>query len=214
ARRLRSTRLAAECADVLRTELEFDVEARRIGEVESATSNEPLVTVPKVVTQLTRSGLIVMERLEGIPLAQLPAGTVPEGAERLADALCSSQVSAMLDGKRFHGDPHPGNVLSLADGRIGLIDLGISSRLDAFERAAVFQMLLALRLEQPALLVESMTTIGAIDPAIHDLDEIERTMARFMAVYQTPGLPPGRALTDLLRLTLDLGLTLPASTTA
>src|SRR5690606_20466541 len=96
----------------------------------------------------------------------------------------------------------------------GLIDLGISSRLDAFERAAVFQMLLALRLEQPALLVESMTTIGAIDPAIHDLDEIERTMARFMAAYQTPGLPPGRALTDLLRLTLDLGLTLPASTTA
>src|SRR5690606_1461621 len=71
ARQLRITRLAAEFADVLRTELEFDVEAHRIGEVESALSNEPLVTVPQVVSELTRSGLIVMERLEGIPLAQL-----------------------------------------------------------------------------------------------------------------------------------------------
>jgi|SRR5690606_19892809 len=58
-----------------------------------------------------------------------------------------------------------------------------------------------------------MSTIGAIDPAIHDPAEIERAMARFMTLYLAPGLPPGRALTDLLRLTLDLGLTLPASTT-
>ena len=213
ARQLRVTRLAAEFADVLRTEMQFDVEARRIGEMAVALRDEPLVTVPSVVAEHTRSGLIVMERLAGTPLANLEPRVPVDGAERLADALCSSQVRAMLEGERFHGDPHPGNVLLLHDGTLGLIDLGISSRLDAFERAAVFQMLLALRLEQPALLVESMTTIGALDPAVHDADEIERAMARFMTAYQAPGLPPGRALTDLLRLTLDLGLTLPASTT-
>lgn len=214
ARQLKVRRLAAEFADALRTELEFDTEAQRIGEMEIALAGEPLVTVPRVVPGLTRQGLIVMGRLEGKPLAQSSADAVPANAGQLADALCSSQVGAMLDGRRFHGDPHAGNVLLLDDGRLGLIDLGISSRLDAFERAAVFQMLLALRLEQPALLVESMTTIGALDPAIHDPDEVERAMARFMAAYLAPGLPPGRALTDLLRLTLDLGLTLPPSTSA
>ena len=192
----------------------FDVEARRIGEMRDALADHPLVTVPLVVTEHTRSGLIVMERLAGTPLSQVARSEPLAGAEALADALCSSQIRAMLAGERFHGDPHPGNVLVLEDGRLGLIDLGISSRLDAFERAAVFQMLLALKRNQPSLLVESMTTIGALDPAAHDPEEVERAMARFMTAYQAPGLPPGRALTDLLRLTLDLGLTLPASTTA
>jgi len=135
-------------------------------------------------------------------------------SEELADALCTSQVNAMLGGERFHGDPHPGNVLLLDDGRLGIIDMGLSGKLDAFERSAVLQMLVALRHEQPALLLESMVTIGAVDVAAHDLDAIERELARFMAAYLGPGLPPARALTDLLRLTLDLGLRLPPSTGA
>src|SRR5690606_27984082 len=121
---------------------------------------------------------------------------------------------AMLGGERFRGDPHPGNVLLLDDGRLGIIDMGLSGKLDAFERSAVLQMLVALRHEQPALLLESMVTIGAVDVAAHDLDAIERELARFMAAYLGPGLPPARALTDLLRLTLDLGLRLPPSTGA
>ena len=213
ARQLKLTRLAAEFAATLREELDFESEARNIAEIAAAVADEPLIRVPRVVTGLTRPGLLVMERLSGRPLSHFSAIEPVPDADRLADALCSSQVVAMLEGRRFHGDPHAGNVLVLEDGRIGLIDLGISGRLDAFERAAVFQMLLALRLEQPSLLVESMTTIGALDPAIHDPSEIERAMARFMTAYLAPGLPPSRALTDLLRLTLDLGLTLPVSTT-
>jgi ubiquinone biosynthesis protein len=120
----------------------------------------------------------------------------------------------MMGGERFHGDPHPGNLLLLEDGRLGLIDLGISGRLDAFERAAVFQMLMALRLEQPTLLYESMVSIGAVDPAVHDPDAIERAFAAFMAAYLGHGLPPPEALTDLMRLTTKLGLRLPRSTMA
>jgi ubiquinone biosynthesis protein len=70
----------------------------------------------------------------------------------LADVPCASQAEAMLRGDRFHGDPHPGNVLVLDDGKLGLIDFGVTGPLDAFERSSVFQMLLALRLGEPALL--------------------------------------------------------------
>ena len=31
----------------------------------------------------------------------------------------------------YHADPHPGNFLVLADGRIGLLDAGMVGRLDA-----------------------------------------------------------------------------------
>ncbi len=214
ARRLGIRDIAKEFADALLIELDFEVEAQRIAEVAEAVAREPLVRVPKVHEALSRSGLIVMERLAGTPLANLPTGQRVPRSEALADALCSSQVKSMLDGQRFHGDPHAGNVLLLEDGRLGLIDLGVSSKLDAFERAAVFQMLLALRQEQPALLLESLVTIGAVDQGEHDLDEIERALARYMAAYLGPGLPPAQALTDLLRLTLELGLRLPPSTSA
>ena len=214
ARRLGVVSLADEFAEALLGELDFTVEARHVAEVAEAVADEPLLRVPRVYQELTRPGLLVVERLSGTPLAQASAGAEVPGSLALADALCRSQVRAMLSGDRFHGDPHPGNVLLLEDGRLGLIDLGISSRLDAFERDAVFQMLLALRHEQPTLLYESLVTLGAVDPARHDPEAIERALARYMAAYLGPGLPPARALTDLLRLTLELGLRLPPSTSA
>lgn len=205
--------LADEFSETLEKELDFRNEARSIQEVARAAQDQPLVHVPRIFEELTSPGLLVMEKLEGTPLSQLPPGRGFDGLA-LADALTRSQVGAMMDGERFHGDPHLGNLLLLDDGRIGLIDMGISGRLDAFERAAVFQMLVAMRLEQPTLLYESMVSIGAVDPAIHDPGEIERAFARFMAAYLGPSLPPPEAFTDLMRLTTELGLRLPRSTVA
>lgn len=214
ARKLGIRSIAREFAEALVIELDFEIEAQRIAEIAEAVSDEPLVCVPKVYAELSRPGLIVMERLTGTPLSNLPTGQSVLRAEELADALCSSQVKSMLDGRRFHGDPHAGNVLLLADGKLGLIDLGVSSKLDSFERAAVFQLLLALRQEQPALLLQSLVTIGAVDQGEHDLPEIERELARFLTSYLGPSVHPAQAFTDLLRLTLRLGLKLPPSTNA
>lgn len=203
--------LAIEFGETLEDELDLRIEARSLHEVAEAAEEQPMVHVPRVHAEFTTEGLLVMERLDGTPLSKV----VGRPADRaLADVLTKSQVGAMMSGDRFHGDPHPGNLLLLEDGQLGLIDLGISGRLDAFERAAVFQMLMALRLEQPTLLYESMVSIGAVDPAIHDPDEIERAFAAFMAAHLGQGLPPPEALTDLMRLTTELGLRMPRSTMA
>jgi ubiquinone biosynthesis protein len=49
----------------------------------------------------------------------------------------------MIEGV-FHADPHPGNVLLLADGHLGLLDFGSVGRVDAGLRAAVQRLLLAV----------------------------------------------------------------------
>ena len=211
--RLGVAALADEFADTLRDELDFRIEARHVTEIAAAARDEPRVHVPHVVDELTRDGVLVLERLAGRTLAELGSER-PANARELADALCGSQLRSMLAGERFHGDPHPGNVLLLDDGRVGLIDLGLSARLDAFERAATFQLLLALKQQQPALLLEALASIGAFDPALHDPDRIERAFARYLAVHLGPGLPPAAAITELLRLVMELGLALPPSTSA
>jgi ubiquinone biosynthesis protein len=205
--------LASEFSSALRAELRFAVEARHAIDMAKACVNDPLIRIPAIVEPLTTDRMLVMERLYGTPLSKLGAGAImPEDSRNLADALCRSQVSAMLHGQRFHGDPHPGNVLLLDDGSLGLVDFGITGRLDTYERASVFETLLSMRLEQPALLYDALMTVGAIE-AEHDPNQVERELAQFLTSMAGSGLPGPDALTDLLRLTTGLGMRLPPSTT-
>jgi len=204
--------LAQEFGATLRAELDFRIEGRHATEMAQAVEGHPLVRVPTIIESLTTPRLLVMERLDGTTLSNAVDRPAPGDARQLADAMCASQVSAMLRGQRFHGDPHPGNVLLLDDGALGLIDFGITGRLDAFERAAVFELLAAIRLEQPSLLHEALVSLGAVS-ASQDPDDIERALAQFMTAYLGPGLPPPEALTALLRLSTELGMRMPRSTT-
>ncbi|WP_447004185.1 AarF/UbiB family protein [Saccharothrix isguenensis] len=44
----------------------------------------------------------------------------------------------------FHADPHPGNIMLLGDGRLGMLDFGSVGRLDAQLRSALGKMLPAI----------------------------------------------------------------------
>jgi ubiquinone biosynthesis protein len=206
------TSLVDEFSAVLHGELDFHVEARHAIEAGAAMARQPRVVAPQIITSLTSERMLVMERLAGVPLSAVTSAMESARGRLLADALCISQVQAMLKGERFHGDPHPGNVLVLDNGDLGLIDFGIAGRLDTFERASVFQMLVAIKLQQPSLLHEAMVSIGAVSPA-RDPNEIERALAQFLAADVSSGLPSPDALTDLLALTNKLRMKLPRSTT-
>ena len=52
-------------------------------------------------------------------------------------------VACLLDGV-YNADPHPGNVLILPDGRLGLIDYGMVGRLSADERRSIARVTLGL----------------------------------------------------------------------
>lgn len=202
-------KVADEFGAALREELHFGSEAAHAVEMEASTARYVEMVVPEVMEDLTTDRMLVMEFLDGTPLSK----STPRDARLLADALCKSQVEAMLRGDRFHGDPHPGNVLLLADGRLGLVDFGITERLDAFERSAVFEMLVALKLEDPVVLFDGLMTIGAVGPE-HDPDTVQRALAQFLADHVVSGgLPGPETLTDLLRLTAQMSMHMPSSTT-
>lgn len=114
----------------------------------------------------------------------------------------------LLDG-HFHADPHPGNVMVLRDGRLGLIDFGAASRLDPLEQAAVRTMLVAVGQRDSALLRDAVGQVATLRRHV-DKDQFERTLARFMARHLEPGTAPSAAmLNDLLQLLFAFGVTLP-----
>jgi hypothetical protein len=60
----------------------------------------------------------------------------------------------------YNADPHPGNVLLLPDGRLGLIDYGMTGRLEPPEREAIARVVLGLAAGDQRAVVEEYERAG------------------------------------------------------
>jgi ubiquinone biosynthesis protein len=205
--------LAAEFADNLRQELDFGAEARNITEVAAGLADTPEIHLPTVYAQLSTSRVLVMEQLEGSSVGQAERlDGLGVDREKLADVLLRSVLRPMLNGDRFHGDPHPGNVMVLADGRLGLLDFGSTGRLDALERASITDLLTALKQRDPALLREAVLEVATLRQRL-DERQLERALARFMARQLGGEITPSAAmLQELLQIFLAFGIAMSPTT--
>lgn len=206
--------LAADFAENLRQELDYQVEAANAAQVADAISHIDLIHVPAIDRSLSTSRVMVMELLDGSPLSKADGQIEREDRLRLAEAILRASVEPMFDGERFHADPHPGNVFLLRDGRLGLVDFGATGRLDTFEQAAVTDIMMGLQTRDPEMLREAVLSVGTVRRAV-DGRALERSFARFMARHISAGTAPGPAmLNELLQMLASFGIVLPASTGA
>jgi ubiquinone biosynthesis protein len=114
----------------------------------------------------------------------------------------------------FHADPHPGNILLLADGRLALLDLGSVGRLDAQLRAALQNLLLAVGRGDPAGLRDALLELVSRPDEI-DEEQLERALGQFMALHLAAGAAPGAEMfTDLFRLITRFRLGVPPEVAA
>ncbi|HEX7308163.1 ABC1 kinase family protein [Lentzea sp.] len=191
--------LAAGFAAALREELDFRVEARNIAAV--AAVSDSSVGLPHVHQSTSR--VLVMDRLHGVPVR---GAAEDEGLARTLLRFVLRQV--MLDGV-FHADPHPGNVLLLSDGRLGLLDFGSVGRIDSGLRAALQRLLLALDRSDPAGLTDSLLELTSRPEEI-DEQRLERALGQFMARHLGAGMRPDvEMFGDLFALVSRFGLSVP-----
>lgn len=205
--------LAREFGANLRQELDFGTELRSITEIDAALAETAEIKVPTAYPELSSERVLVMERIEGEPVGRVDAIDPTQG-RHLADVLVRAQLESMVNGKTFHADPHPGNVMMLPSGGLGLVDFGSVGRLDAFERAAASDVLMAINLRDPTLLSEAVLGV-AIDYSDSEPVQLERAFARLLAQHLGPGMVPTDALlSDFLGIVFRFGIRLPGSITA
>jgi ubiquinone biosynthesis protein len=195
-------------ADALREELDLRIEARNMIAVAAAAAKRSAsVRVPVPHLPLCGEKVLVMEFLDGRPLASaaMPADARAALARGLLDALL---CQVLLDGT-FHADPHPGNVLLLTDGTLGLLDFGSVGRIDAGLRGALQRLLLALDRGDPAALADALLDVVERPEELDEL-RLERALGRFAARHVAAGITPDvRMFTDLFRIIADHGLAVP-----
>jgi ubiquinone biosynthesis protein len=229
--------LAQGFATSLREELDFRVEARNIGAITAAlnpvprssrhaattghrglgeASAQPAVRIPRVYAAHSTNRVLVIELLDGVNVREADPLIEQLGLRRpaLARALLRCFLRQILRAGTFHADPHPGNVMILRDGNIGLIDFGSVGRLDPLQQAAIKRMLVALDRRNATLLTAALIDLAQArsDRLSDRLDErrLERALAQLMAQRLEPGMEPSPELfVDLFAMVLDFGLAFP-----
>jgi ubiquinone biosynthesis protein len=129
-RRIDLRALVTEVTRFIELELDFPREARSTERLAKQLADLPFVVVPRVYAELCGENILVLEYLEGIQVARtqdlVAAGHKLSQVARKIGALYGTMI---FEQGFFHGDPHPGNLLVLPDGRIGLLDFGLCKEL-------------------------------------------------------------------------------------
>ncbi|EPS60783.1 hypothetical protein M569_14016 [Genlisea aurea] len=114
-----------EFGEKLLEELDYTLEARNIEDFIENFKDDPTVKIPRVYKQLSGSRVLVMEWIDGIRCTD-PQAVKNSGLD--IDGFLTVGVSAalrqLLEFGLFHGDPHPGNIFAMRDGRIAYVDFG------------------------------------------------------------------------------------------
>jgi ubiquinone biosynthesis protein len=135
--------IVSEFADSLNQETDFSREARSIQLFRAALADLPDLWIPSVVAEYSSGSVLTMEFSDGERI-DLYAREHADEMPHLIHTLVRLTLQTIFEEGLFHADPHPGNVLVLPDGRLSLLDFGMTGELDETMRESLTFLLEAV----------------------------------------------------------------------
>jgi predicted unusual protein kinase regulating ubiquinone biosynthesis (AarF/ABC1/UbiB family) len=115
---------AEEIRSRIGDELDYELEATNQRALARIFRGHPFIHVPQVVNSLTREKVMVSEFVAGVGFDTLKEAD-QETRDRVGEIVFRFYFGCMYRHRQFSGDPHPGNFLQLADGRVAFLDFGL-----------------------------------------------------------------------------------------
>ncbi|HXW33955.1 MAG TPA: AarF/UbiB family protein [Acidimicrobiales bacterium] len=165
-------------AETITEEIDFRLEAQNMLDVARvlAEAGQRALVVPRPHPELVARAVLVMERLDGFAWGD--AAVMREAGIDTAAVLRAGLIAflegALLKGV-FHGDLHGGNLFVRPDGRVALLDFGITGRLDEPKRLAFLRLVVAASSNDVPTQIEAMRDLGAL-PIDVDIDGVIRDL--------------------------------------
>lgn len=147
-RRLRPVEVVAEYEQTLLDELDLRKEAANGSQLRRNFEGSDVLYVPEVYWDLTRQNVIVMERIRGIPVANVDE-LVAQGTDmkKLAERGVEIFFTQVFRDSFFHADMHPGNIFVSRDNpqepQYIAVDFGIIGSLTAEDQSYLARNFLA-----------------------------------------------------------------------
>lgn len=166
------TVLVEQLSKSLNRELNFSRELQNLQLFSRELKNYSGLRIPAPYPKLSSARVLTMELLTGVAVSKL----ADEGATRfdvqtrqkLAKLAAEVYIEMIFIHGVYHADPHPGNILVLENGDLGLLDFGMVGRIDDRLRETIEEMLLAVASRDTSLLTTLIKRVGNTPPRLDD----------------------------------------------
>ncbi len=193
-------------AETIVEELDFRLEADNMLDIAAvlASTGQKAVVVPRPHPELVTRRVLVMERLDGFGWDDV------EGMRRAGidtNAVVRALLIVFLEGATlfgvFHGDLHGGNLFVRPDGKVALLDYGITGRLDEVRRLAFLRLLMGGSINDQRLQLAALRDMGAVPPDT-DLEALASDLGLDKPIVDPITLAPEDLLAEVRDLTKRL----------
>jgi predicted unusual protein kinase regulating ubiquinone biosynthesis (AarF/ABC1/UbiB family) len=185
------TTIVREFAKRIDEEMDFRDEARNVDIFRANFASDARIAVPRVLTELTRRRVLVLEYMEGTRVDRLHerivAGEV--SVPTLLETLVEVYVRQMLVDGVFHADPHAGNLLVGPDGRLVLLDFGMVIRVDEETRSHIISTVMAAVRQDVDGVTAGFYELGLLDTEV-DRGTIRDAARALISIAFTPDAKP------------------------
>ncbi|MFZ0380814.1 MAG: AarF/UbiB family protein, partial [Solirubrobacteraceae bacterium] len=181
--------MAIEMRERIGEELDYELEAQNQRRIERLTRGHPFIRVPRVYTDLSTRRVLVSEYVEGERFEAVRRADVAQ-RDRYGEVVFRFFFGLLYRHRIALGDPHPGNYLLCADGRVCFLDFGLLRDVEPERVAAEAAIALAVR-ERHAEDLKAALVAGRYLPADRaesvDADFALRLLRHATGWYAVPG---------------------------
>ncbi len=124
-----NTAMLDEITRGFESELDYLREADTQHAVAEQYRGHPYIVVPDSVTRFCTPRVLVTEYLDAAGFDHMR--TLPAtDRNHIGELIYRFYIGSLFTNHEFCGDPHPGNIMLTADGRVGFVDFGLYNRMD------------------------------------------------------------------------------------
>jgi predicted unusual protein kinase regulating ubiquinone biosynthesis (AarF/ABC1/UbiB family) len=215
-RRYEFAKIVEELRKSLLRELDYRVEAANLRLLGEKLADFDRIVVPQPIEDYSTGRVLTMDYIAGKKITKLsPLVRLELDGEGLAEELFRAYLQQILVDGFFHADPHPGNIFLTDDGRIALLDLGMTARIQGRLQDQLLKLLLAISEGQGDKAADVAIRMGT---PRDDFDEAQfrRRIAELVAQQQdatVAQMQVGHVVMNVKLIAADTGIRVPAELT-
>lgn len=195
-------------------ELDFKREERNAQEFAVNFAKSSVVRFPRVFPDLSTARVLTMEMLEGISFREAEQlELMPVDRDELARRGAILWMDMIFRDGFYHADPHPGNLVVMSDGTLGIFDCGMVGRMDDRVRESVEEVLLCVASHDGPQLARVLMRMCS-PPAGFDEAAFSSDLTDFISFYGSQPIERfqlGNALNEIARCISRYRLVLPSA---